>query len=218
MVLKYDPEWAQLAAPMLEMMKKIPQPPVGDALTRRENTNNGFGALLSAQPSPADVESNVFKIKSFDGAEIELYRFHKTGAAPGPAILHTHGGGMIAGTAELFSSIVKNMVSVTGVQFFSVDYRLAPEHQDPVLIEDCYAGLVWLHEHADEFGVDRTRIGTMGESAGGGLAAGLTLLARDRNLQPPLAKQILIYPMLDSRNVTHDNEELGPFLVWNLEI
>lgn len=194
----------------------MPEPAVGDALTRRDNVKNGFGALLAAQAAPEDVETEVFTIKSFDGAEIQLYRFHKTGATPGPAVLHTHGGGMIAGTVEMFAPALKKFVSVTGVQFFSVDYRLAPEHQDPVLIEDCYAGLKWLHDHAADFGVDRARIGIMGESAGGGLAAGLTLLARDRKLQPAVAKQILIYPMLDSRNVSHDNKELEPFLVWDV--
>lgn len=216
MVLKYDPEWAQAAAPVLAMMSNAPKIPVGDALGRRNMVSSAFGALIDAMPDFPDVETQVFKTKSYDGAEIEIYRFHKTGAPSPAAILHIHGGGMIAGTAAMFAKGAKAMVSTSGTQFFSVDYRLAPEHQDPVLVEDCYAGLVWLHEHAAEFGVDPARIGTMGESAGGGLAAGLTLLARDRKLQPPLAKQILVYPMLDSRNITNDNAELAPFLMWDV--
>ena len=96
----------------------------------------------------------------------------------------------------------------------SVEYRLAPEHPGTTLVDDCYAGLVWLSQNAQKFNIDPTRIAVMGESAGGGIAAGVALMARDKNLQPPLAKQILIYPMLDDRNLI-PNEALEALpLVW----
>jgi triacylglycerol lipase len=98
----------------------------------------------------------------------------------------------------------------------SVDYRLAPETCFPGNIEDCYAALLWIFQHAAELDVDTLRIGVMGESAGGGLAAALALLARDRG-ELKLAFQHLIYPMLDDRTCMSSN--LGPFVgefVWTL--
>lgn len=94
------------------------------------------------------------------------------------------------------------------------DYRLAPEYPHPAPVEDCYAGLVWLSTHAQELGIDPARIGVVGLSAGGGLAAGVALLARDRGLSPPLAKQILFCPMLDDRNVETDSASL-PLMTWS---
>ena len=81
------------------------------------------------------------------------------------------------------------------------------------MVEDCYAALQWLQSKAEEFGVDPTRIAIMGESAGGGIAAGVTLMARDRGLSPPLAKQILIYPMLDDRNII-PNPQIETYAPW----
>jgi len=217
MVLKYDPEWATAAAPLLAMMAAAPVPADHDVETRRTNIKQGFGALLSQMPIPSDVETTEHKIKSYDGAELTVYRSQKQGVqtAPGPAIIHVHGGGMIAGDVATFAPVVKSNVSMSGVQAFDVEYRLAPEHRHPTLVEDTYAALTWLHEHADEFQVDRSRIGIMGESAGGGIAAGVALMARDRNLQPPLAKAILVYPMIDSTNIK-PIPELEKFLIWSV--
>ncbi|KAE9963530.1 hypothetical protein BLS_009199 [Venturia inaequalis] len=93
------------------------------------------------------------------------------------------------------------------------DYRLAPEVRHPTPIEDCYAVLLWLHSNAKNLGVDNSRIAVVGLSAGGGLAAALSLMARDRGLHPPIAKQILLTPMLDDRN-TETDAELLPFTTW----
>lgn len=94
------------------------------------------------------------------------------------------------------------------------EYRLAPEYRHPTPVEDCYAALVWLSSHAEELGIDPTRIGVAGLSAGGGLAAGVALLARDRGLHPPIAKQILLCPMLDDRNTVTD-QALMPVVTWS---
>jgi triacylglycerol lipase len=98
----------------------------------------------------------------------------------------------------------------------SVDYRLCPETPFPGPQEDNYAGLLWLAEHAEELGVDPSRIVVMGESAGGGLAASLALMARDRG-GPRLAGQVLVYPMLDWRTGGPDdcwkNRHTGEF-IW----
>lgn len=116
-----------------------------------------------------------------------------------PVIYHIHGGGYVAGTADIADQNNASLAIELGCAVVSVEYRLAPETPFPGPIEDCYAGLAWVFGHAAEQGFDPSRIGVMGESAGGGLAAALALLARDRS-EYPLAFQQLIYPMLDDRN------------------
>jgi acetyl esterase/lipase len=121
---------------------------------------------------------------------------------------------MIAGQVETMKDSLAEQVAQTGVQVFSVNYRLAPENPHPVPIEDCYAALLWVREHSKEFYVDMARLAVQGESAGAGLAAGVSLLARDRKLNPPLAKQFLVYPMLDDRNQKSFPKELDVYVVW----
>lgn len=101
---------------------------------------------------------------------------------------------------------------LTHIQLFS---RLAPEHPDPALINDCYAGLKYFSAHASEFGVDNNRIAVYGPSAGGGLAAGTALKARDEKLEPALAFECLIYPMLDDRNVSKSSEQIVNIGIWD---
>src|SRR3954451_10563373 len=96
----------------------------------------------------------------------------------------------------------------------SVEYRLAPEFPDPYPVEDCYAGLTWTAEHAAALGIDATRVVIAGGSAGGGLAAGPTLMARDRG-GPDLLGQVLIYPMIDDRNDTVSAHQIDGEGVWD---
>jgi acetyl esterase/lipase len=132
-----------------------------------------------------------------------------------PAVLWMHGGGYVLGSAAQDRLKVEPLSATLGCVFVSVDYRLAPETPHPGPLEDCYAVLRWLHQHADELGVDPTRIAVAGESAGGGLAAALALLARDRG-EVPVAFQSLVYPMLDDRTSVDDDRHpfTGEF-VWN---
>lgn len=120
---------------------------------------------------------------------------------PLPALLWIHGGGYVLGGADQDDVQVKSIVAQAGCAAVSVDYRLAPETPHPGPVEDCYAALRWLHANAADLGVDAGWIAIGGASAGGGLAAALGLLARDR-AEAPLAFQLLIYPMLDDRTVT----------------
>lgn len=119
---------------------------------------------------------------------------------------------MIVGNFGLFDASLSRYVSASGVPLLSVDYRAAPEHPHPAPVEDSYAGLRWLGDHATELGVDPARIAVMGDSAGGGLAAAVALLARDRG-GPSVARQILLFPMLDDRN-TEPDPEIAPFAAW----
>ncbi|MEO8307310.1 MAG: alpha/beta hydrolase [Pseudomonadota bacterium] len=115
--------------------------------------------------------------------------------ASGGALLHIHGGGFVMGSPEMDSARNIELARATGCIILSVDYRLAPEHPHPAGLEDCHTALAWLAARAKSLAIVAGRIGVIGESAGGGLAAALALLARDRH-SVELACQILIYPML----------------------
>ena len=219
MTLKHDPEYAKALEPWQELLNSRPAPAVHDVEGRRSGLKALFSLIAQNAPAFEDVETTEHTFKSYDGAELDIRRMLKKGSStePGPAVLHIHGGGMIAGDIKTFATTPKAAVSLSGVQLFDVEYRLAPEMKHTSLVEDCYAALQWLHEHADEFNVDRKRIAVMGESAGGGISAGVALMARDRKLDPPLAKQILVYPMLDYKNIKPVSEDLNKFLFWTVD-
>lgn len=123
-------------------------------------------------------------------------------AAPGaPCVYWMHGGGMVMGDRFSQIDIPLEWLDALGAVVVSVDYRLAPEASGTTLVDDCYEGLLWIVEHAAELGVDPARIVVAGASAGGGLAAGVALLARDLGT-PAVAAQVLIGPMLDHRNAS----------------
>ncbi|MGW0711453.1 alpha/beta hydrolase [Streptomyces sp. NPDC002643] len=113
------------------------------------------------------------------------------------------------GTPMLFDWLHRfNAVAVT------VEYRLAPENPDPTPVEDCFAGLKWTAAHARELNIDPSQLIIVGGSAGGGLAAGVTLLARDRN-GPPVRGQMLMYPMLDDRDQTVSARQFEDTGLWD---
>lgn len=136
------------------------------------------------------------------------------GPGPWPAIYHIHGGGMVSGDQWEMAETLAGWVDLLGVVGVSVGYRLAPEHPHPAPLEDCYAGLEWTARNAEELDIDPDRLIIWGSSAGGGLAAGIALLARDRG-GPALAHQILQGPMLDDRNQTPSSHELDREGFWD---
>ncbi len=146
-----------------------------------------------------------------------IYSPPDSAQGPRPAFFHVHGGGFIAGAPEINEVYSRSFSSEQGCVVVSVDYRLAPETRYPGSLEDCYAALAWLCRHADELGVDRARIAIGGESAGGGHAAALTILARDRG-EVPVCLQLLDSPMLDDRtgSVSEPHPYCGKF-VWTPE-
>ncbi|MFE2044688.1 alpha/beta hydrolase [Streptomyces sp. NPDC059477] len=136
------------------------------------------------------------------------------GSAAAPCVYYIHGGGMIIGDRSVGADSFPEWIERFGVTVVSVEYRLAPEHPHPAPVEDCYAGLVWVAEHAAELGVDRERVLVAGTSAGGGLAAAVALLCRDRG-GPRLVGQLLICPMLDDRDRTVSTRQYEDVAVWN---
>lgn len=131
----------------------------------------------------------------------------------GPGIYHTHGGGMIAGDRMTALALVLPWILEHDATAVTVEYRLAPEYPDPYPVEDCYAGLVWTADHAAELGIDLDRLIIAGASAGGGLAAGTALLARDRS-GPKLLAQALLCPMLDDRDQTVSTLQYDDAGLW----
>jgi acetyl esterase/lipase len=144
---------------------------------------------------------------------VRLYR-PAGSTEPVPALLWIHGGGFLIGTARQDERSNIDMVRELGIAVASVDYRLAPEHPFPAPAEDCYAALRWLHAAAPAFGIRSDRIAVGGASAGGGLAAGVALMAHDRG-EVPLAFQLLVYPMLDDRTVQRARGDESDFRLWN---
>lgn len=158
-----------------------------------------LAALQAVQLSDA-VERRDYNVPGRDGAPDVTVRVHRPRAAAGalPCVYWMHGGGYILGTYAMDDLRFDRWCVTLGCVGVSVEYRLAPETPYPGPLEDCYAGLAWTHANAAELGIDVARLGIGGASAGGGLAAGLALLARDRG-EVPLAFQLLIYPMIDDR-------------------
>jgi acetyl esterase/lipase len=164
-------------------------------------------ALRQAPWPPVELSGRVERTEhSTDGPEPVPVRVHRpldpaeTGSQLGarPGLLSIHGGGLLFGTYDMDDPLLDRWCSRFGLVGVSVQYRLAPDFPYPTPLEDCYSALRWMHDHAGDLGIDSTRIGVYGISAGGGLAAALALLARDRG-EFPLAFQLLDCPMLDDR-------------------
>ncbi len=173
------------------------------------------GFELPATEPPAGVVRSVALVEG-EGAPIPV-RIHRplVQDRAGPCVVSMHGGGYVIGSATMDDPLFDDVTPSLGVVGVSVDYRLAPESPYPGPLEDCYRALLWTHEHVDELGVDPDRIGVHGLSAGGGLAAALALLARQRG-EVGLAFQVLDSPMLDDRQVTASSRVDG-LPVWSRE-
>ena len=190
-----DPELAAL-------LDQVPAVKLTAEIVKQVRAMSQTQTLLTLPTFP-DIEVTECFVPGPEGApEVRVLVYLPiTVEGPRATLLWMHGGGYIMGSPEQEDLMVKNMVSAIGCVAVSVDYRLAPETRHPGPVEDCYAALKWLHTHASELGVDPTRIAIAGSSAGGGLAAALTLLARDRG-EVSLAFQFLLAPMLDDRTST----------------
>ncbi len=197
------PLMTELNPELLAQLRQIPATPVATLLDGRAA---GHRDVTVTGPDGARIPMSVFTPT-------------RTGtAAPAPCVYWIHGGGMVMGDRYSQIDIPLEWLDRFGAVVVTVDYRLAPEATGTTLVEDCYHGLLWTAGHADELGIDPSRIIVAGTSAGGGLAAGVTLMARDR-ATPAIAAQMLIYPMLDHRNATTSSHQYaGEPGVWTREM
>jgi acetyl esterase len=156
----------------------------------------GFTMLMGEPEDVAKVEDR--EIPAPDGP-VPVRIFTPAGAGPGPlpVLVYFHGGGFVFGNCELIDPITRTLANKSGCVVVSVDYRLSPEHRFPAAIEDAYAVARWVVDHASDIGGDPARVAVAGDSAGGNLSTVVCLMAKDRG-GPPIAFQVLIYPVVDS--------------------
>jgi acetyl esterase/lipase len=205
-----DPELAAL-------LPHLPAPSVADPAVARQRMRDMFASRGSGrQPSWTQrVEISSSTIPASDGYSLPIRTYRPTtGRTPRGALVHFHGGAFIGGDLELSEGAVGRMADVANALVVDVDYRLAPEHPFPTGFNDCYDALVWLADNASELLVDATRIAVGGESAGGALAAGVAIAARDRG-GPVVAYQQLLYAVLDDALITRSVRELVDAPMWD---
>ena len=212
-----DPEIATALVQRVVPPEALQPIPVGDVITRRALHETAL-AQTDTSLAPGTFTKD-FRIPSKDGTPIICRWYTATSSAPSErvtaAVLYLHGGGHILGNVHLFNGVCSRYVAHTSVPILSVDYRLAPEYPFPHALEDVFAALLYLSTHAHSLGIDAQRIAVMGDSAGGGLAAALAHYTLHMS-GPRIAKQLLIYPMLDDLATfsSPDYTELSPFLTW----
>lgn len=190
-------------------------------LTDISVTRAGLDALMSQMPSPelpAQISVEEAQVPGIGSDPDVPIRIYKPESLPpnAPGLLWIHGGGMVLGSAEMDDAGSAAIAEQHQCVVISVDYRLAPENSYPAPLHDCYAALKWFAKNANSLGVSSNRIAIGGASAGGGLAAGTALIARDKG-GPNLIFQLLVYPMLDHRNETPSSFGTSDTRVWNRE-
>ena len=154
---------------------------------------------VEATPHPADmptmaaIEDHAVQLTSRQ-IPVRIYRPHRNIGQP--ALVYFHGGGMVMGSIRAFEPLARTLAATSGAAVISVEYRLAPEHPAPAQFDDAYTATCWAADNAVRLGLDGTRLGVVGDSAGGSLAAAVALAARD-HAGPALFVQALLYPGLD---------------------
>jgi acetyl esterase/lipase len=186
------------------------------------NNPNIAGFLGSLMRTPkrlfrdAEIEVERRYVKSFDGKDVEVLviseRARKLDTLP--ALVYFHGGGFMFGAGPSHYNATKAYAIGAGIKVVFVQYRLAPKHKFPIPPEDCYAAYQWTLENAESLGIDSSRVAVGGDSAGGALAAAVSLMARDRGIRIPYF-QLLIYPVADRRKDTESNRRFTDTPMWN---
>ena len=201
--------------PALESMLKTFPLPKGEVTTAQLVAWRKMDLGRKRLPQPSVAERSV---PGRAGApDVRVFIINAKPGTRRPAVLHTHGGGYVLGSAAGDVTDLQVLAQALDCVIVTVEYRLAPETPFPGSLEDNYAALKWLHANADELGADRSRIALAGESAGGGHAAMLAIAARDRG-EVPVMFQSLVYPMLDDRTGSTRKvpAHIGTF-VWTAE-
>jgi len=168
--------------------------------------------LMKIIPVPKAGPGVTIEERQLKQASVRIYR--PEGDGNGAGLLWIHGGGLIIGHAAQDDRTCGALVRDLGLTVVSVEYRLAPSHQYPAAIDDCFEAWQWLQQSAPELGIDPARIAVSGQSAGGGLAAALALRVHDAGgIQP--AAQILFCPMIDDRTALRSELDTNDYLMWN---
>ncbi|KRO96678.1 MAG: hypothetical protein ABS24_07560 [SAR92 bacterium BACL26 MAG-121220-bin70] len=184
------------------------------ALTRELSLQRSK-AIAAILPPLSNVTSMDYKVPQIDAQAIPV-RVYRPGNQTEelPVLLWIHGGGFCFGSMEGDDYWVRRMTDSVGCVVVSVDYRLAPEYPFPAPLNDCYAALLWVANNSKLLSVDRSRIGVGGISAGGGLAAALALMARDK-VEVPVIFQALLCPMIDNTSTSDSSYSITDKRIWN---
>ena len=206
----YDPELREAFEAMEGLL------PANATLDVIPQLRQGSLDLDAEKLSAVGIEWRDVMIPGFRGDPItvSVYRWPgRTGTGPG--VISFHGGGWVTwnrhGGPGMFADLMKDCNGVV----VSVEYRLAPEHPDPYPVEDCYAALIWTASHLSELGIDPERVMLAGSSSGGGLVAGVALLARDRN-GPAVCAQLMNSAVLDDRDDTVSKRQYEDTGFWTI--
>ncbi|MFF1647611.1 alpha/beta hydrolase [Streptomyces sp. NPDC058240] len=212
-----DPE---LSLALAALSKEAGEPLTSDNLEARQERDAAARPRPTAEELRADGRFEVAELRvpgPPDGPDVTLVSARPSGlVGPLPLLYYMHGGAMVMGNAwSVLPRILREWALPLELAVISVEYRLAPRAQYPEPLEDCYAGLVWAAGHAAGLDIDADRIVIGGKSAGGGLAAALALLARDRG-GPRALGQLLLCPMLDDRGSTFSSHQMTGLGGWDL--
>jgi acetyl esterase/lipase len=187
------------AARVLELVRLSGRPPF-EAISVAEARALFLGGRQVFSPEPQPVaETRDLVIAGPQGQRLELRLYRGAGTNPDmelPGLVFFHGGGWVVGDLETHDTMCRHIANRAGCAVIAIDYRLAPEHKFPAAVEDCLTATEWLAKNGDQLGIDRKRLAVGGDSAGGNLAAVVSLIARDRGM-PKLCAQLLFYPALD---------------------
>ncbi len=156
------------------------------------------------------------EIVSYDGERVECFLMSpKAIGDNSPCLIYIHGGGFVLAAADYHYRNAIRYAKEVGCKVVFVNYRLAPKHPHPVFFEDCYAVAAWVYDNADSLGIDPSRIGIGGDSAGATLSVGVCMMARDRSHPMRFAFQMLPYPFLDARNNSESCRKFTDTPMWN---
>jgi acetyl esterase len=169
---------------------------------------------LAAIQAGGGAGEPVFDVTDHMNGERRIRVYRPSVAADLGAIVYFYGGGWTLGSIETADGVARYLANAAGCVVVVPEYRLAPEHRFPTAVHDAFAATRWVHEHADELGIARDRIAVGGDSAGGNLAAAVTLLARDDG-DIPLRAQLLIYPNTDYATETPSSREYDEAWMFN---
>ncbi|MTV48971.1 alpha/beta hydrolase fold domain-containing protein [Heliobacillus mobilis] len=178
-------------------------------------------SMMHIGPIDENDIGNLQKIENHtaivDGREIPMRIYTPKGSAPHPVLVFFHGGGFVVGNLDSHDAFCREMAQITPCAVVSVDYRLAPEHKFPAALEDAYDAVTWVHDHAEEFHLDKERIAVGGDNAGGNLATVVAIQAKEKGF-PKIVYQLLYYPSTNFLGGTESIREFGKGFLLTIEL
>ena len=203
------------AKAFLRQLEEAGGPPLNE-MTPAE-ARAALAATVESAGEPEPVGNTVNRSIPGPLGDIPIRVYTPEGTGPFPALVYFHGGGWVAGDLEMVDPLCTMLINRAGTVVVSVDYRLAPEHKFPAPLMDCYSATQWVSDNAAKLNVDPRRIAVGGDSAGGNLAAAVSVVARDRGT-PDLAFQVLFYPVtnMDYETASYRENGVGYFLTTDM--